>query len=248
MRELLPSLRNLTGALALGCVGWLGCGVFGPPGGDAQYPAVAVPTNLGSGSNQSAAAPAAPPAAAAAAPTSEAEPTTTPASRVRLVRPDADAGAPSGPPEQGYLPDPPPLSERARWLYEVRYDRGTVQAGTPELECLDHPEPSARRIGRFAFELWIGAALIERIRFDFPLLGAEVPRTGTRRPLHEDPSFAPGARVSIRLQVPASSRATRAQILDRATGQVTPVDWPPREGTLAQLCGKPPSTPTPSAH
>jgi hypothetical protein len=166
---------------------------------------------------------------------------------VRLVRPDADAGAPPGPPEQGYLPDPPPLSERARWLYEIRYDRGTVQAGTPALECLDHPEPSARRMGRFAFELWIGAALIERIRFDFPLLAAEVPRSGTRRPLHEDPSFAPGARVSIRLQVPASSRATRAQILDRATGQATPVDWPPREGTAAQLCGKAPSTPTPSA-
>ena len=245
MRRLSPSLRVPPSTLALACFGWLGCGVLGPPAGDAQYPAVAVPTNLGSGSAAPAATAATPPAART--PNGEAEPPAAPVSRVRLVRPDADAGAPSGPPEQGYLPDPIPLSERARWLYEIRYDRGTVHAGVPELECLDHPEPSARRIGRFAFELWIGAALIERIRFDFPLLAAEVPRTGTRRPLHEDPSFAPGARVSVRLQVPASSRATRAQILDRATGQVTPVDWPPREGSAAQLCGKAPSTPTPSA-
>ena len=231
-------------------LGWLGCGVFGPPGGDAQYPAVSVPTNLGSGH---AASPA--PTPSAATPTltpapnaaGEDEPPASPASRVRLVRPDADAGPPPGPPAQGYLPDPPPLSERARWLYEIRYDRGTVHADPPSLECLEHPEPSARRIGRFAFELWIGAALVERVRFDFPLLAAEVPRTGTRRSFREDPSFAPGARVSVKLQVPASSRATRAQILDRATGQVTPVDWPPREGTAAQLCGKAPATPTPPA-
>ncbi|HEU4582536.1 MAG TPA: hypothetical protein VFS67_29970 [Polyangiaceae bacterium] len=224
--------------------------MFGPPGGDAQYPAVAVPTNLGSGHNAPASATPAASAPAATTPgsASSEDSTAAPVSRVRLVRPGTDAGAPPGPPEHGYLPDPAPLSERARWLYEIRYDRGVVQAGTPELECLDHPEPSARRIGRFAFELWIGAALLERIRFDFPLLAAEVPRSGTRRPLHEDPSFAPGARVSIRLQVPASSRATRAQILDRATGQVTPVDWPPREGTSAQLCAKGPSAPTPSAH
>ena len=242
---LLPWLRNSTRALALGCAGWLGCGVFGPPGGDAQYPAVAVPTQLGSGRN--APAPAAPSAPTTPTASAETESASTPVSRIRLVRPGADAGTPPGPPEQGYLPDPAPISERARWLYEIRYDRGKVEAGTPELECLEHPEPSARRIGRFAFELWIGAALIERIRFDFPLLAAEVPRTGTRRPLREDPSFAPGARVSIRLQVPASSRATRAQILDRATGQATPVDWPPREGTSAQLCAQAPSTPTPSA-
>jgi len=167
-------------------------------------------------------------------------------SRVRLLR-RADAGAEPAPPAQGYLPDPPPLSERARWLYDIRYDRGSIQAGPPQLECLDRALPSARRIGRFAFELWLGAELIERIRFDFPLLAAEVPRQAERHALREEPSFAPGARVSMRLQVPASARATRAQILDRATGQATPVEWPPRAEAPAALCAKPARTPTPAA-
>jgi hypothetical protein len=168
---------------------------------------------------------------------------------VRLLRPGVDARAepePTGP-AHGYPPDPPPLSERARWQYEVRYDRGVISANAPELECLDRPLPSARRIGRFAFELWLGAELIERIRFDFPLLAAEVPRQRERQPLREEPSFAPGARVSLRLQVPASTRATRAQILDRATGRATPVSWPPRAQEPAQLCQETNAAPTPAA-
>ena len=163
-----------------------------------------------------------------------------------LRRADAGTAPEPSPPAQGYLPDPPPLSERARWLYEIRYDRGNIQAGPPQLECLERAVPSPRRIGRFAFELWLGAALIERIRFDFPLLAAEVPRQGERDPLREEPSFAPGARVSVRLQVPASARATRAQILDRATGQATAVEWPPRAEAQAELCAKAAGTPTPA--
>jgi len=170
-------------------------------------------------------------------------------SRVRLLRPGADVSAEpeSSGPAHGYLPDPPPLSERVRWHYEVRYDRGVITANAPDVECLERPLPSARRIGRFAFELWLGAELIERIRFDFPLLATEVPRQGQRHPLHEEPSFAPGARVSTRLQVPASTRATRAQILDRATGRATPVPWPPRPEAPAQLCSKTHAAPTPAA-
>jgi hypothetical protein len=168
---------------------------------------------------------------------------------VRLLRPGADAAAEpeSSGPAHGYLPDPPPLSERALWQYEVRYDRGVIAANTPDLQCLQRPVASARRIGRFAFELWLGAELIDRIRFDFPLLAAEVPRQGQRHPLHEEPSFAPGARVSTRLQVPASTRATRAQILDRATGRATLVPWPPRAEAPAQLCSQSNLAPTPAA-
>ncbi|MEO8184798.1 MAG: hypothetical protein ABI895_38815 [Deltaproteobacteria bacterium] len=242
-------------AAAWGLFGWLGCGVLGPPGGDAQYPAVRIPASLPAArSSSSPASPAPAPAApVAAAPPAVAEGTTGAATsepaRVRLLRPGSDASAepePSGP-AHGYLPDPPPLSEQVRWLYQVRYDRGVIQASAPELECLERPVPSARRIGRFAFELWLGAELIDRIRFDFPLLAAEVPRQRQRRPLHEEPSFAPGARVSTRLQIPASTRATRAQILDRATGRATPVPWPPRAEAPAQLCTKTNTAPTPTA-
>ena len=156
---------------------------------------------------------------------------------MRLLRPsgdDRDAAAASTAPLHGYLPDPEPLSGRAWWAYEIRYDRGTIDAGSPTLQCLEQAATSARRMGRFAFELWIGAELIDRIRFDFPLLAGEPPRRGPRRPLREEPSFAPGARVSTRILVPASPRATRAQILDRATGETLAVPWPPESGGAAQ--------------
>jgi len=131
----------------------------------------------------------------------------------------------------------------------VTYDRGALRVDPPQLECLPRPAASARRMGRFAFELWLGGELIERIRFDFPLLAAEVPRTGEHAPMRQEPSFAPGARVSVTVRVPASARAVRAHILDRASGQTTAVDWPPRApGAGAELCPKaPPPAPAKSA-
>jgi hypothetical protein len=81
---------------------------------------------------------------------------------------------------------------------------------------------------------------VERLRFDFPLLAAETPRSGPRKPLREVPSFEPGARVAVSLRMPASERATRARILDRATGESVEVAWPP----LHAPGGTP--TPTPS--
>jgi hypothetical protein len=115
----------------------------------------------------------------------------------------------------------------------VAYDRGVLRVSEPVLQCTTRPETTPRRMGRFAFELWLGHELVERLRFDFPLLAAETPRTGPRRPLREVPSFAPGAQVSVSLRLPASERATRARILDRATGESVEVAWPPPQGSFA---------------
>jgi hypothetical protein len=221
--------------LAWALLMWSGCGVLGPPGGErprpvsplaARAPAeLATPRESGpAGSADSAAS------AGGAAPS------------VRLLRPppgEAAGGdaATSAAPRQGYAPDPEPLSSRAWWAYDVRYDRGAIEPGSPVPQCLAQPASSVRRMGRFAFELWIGPELVERIRFDFPLLAGEPPRSGSRRPLREEPSFAPGARVSTRILVPASPRATRAQILDRATGQTLPVPWPPASSANATGSG-----------
>jgi hypothetical protein len=139
---------------------------------------------------------------------------------------DAGAGAEEAR-AHGDLPDPPALSQRAQWIYEVVYDRGNVRVGEPSFKCLERAQATPRRIGRFAFELWLGHELIDRSRFDFPLLAGETPRSESRQMLREVPSFAPGARVSVTLSVPASQRATRARILDRATGDSVTVAWPP---------------------
>ena len=226
-------------------VATLGCGVLGPPGGDPQYPALQIPTRL------EPAKPAAksPPGPAVPSASSD-EATGTVTGHTRLVRDPAtgDAGtATPVPPEHGYPPDPTPLTERAWWVYLVTYDRGTLRVDPPQLECLARPAASARRMGRFAFELWVGGELIERIRFDFPLLAAEVPRTAEHSPMRQEPSFAPGARASVTVRVPASARAVRAHILDRASGQTTAVDWPPpAPSPSAELCpNAPPPKPAP---
>jgi len=233
-------VRRPSSAAAALLAGTLGCGVLGPPGGNPQYPAVQIPTRFEP--TKPSPKPAA--ASAAATPSAPSSSAATGTGQTRLVRDpaattaDAAAGT-SGPPPHGYPPDPTPLTERAWWVYPVTYDRGTLRVEPPALECLTRPAASARRMGRFAFELWLGAELIERIRFDFPLLAAEVPRTGEHGPLRQEPSFAPGARVSVTVRVPASPRALRAHILDRATGQTTEVDWPPgAPGTGTELCAK----------
>lgn len=216
---------------------WLGlvlltrCGVMGPPS-QAQYPSLSMPTRLppaaaararaGSPASTVAAAPREP-ARAARGESSE---------RIGLSPAAATEAASTESGDEvarhGYLPDPPALSQRAQWVYRLNYDRGALDVSTPTFECRERAVSSPRRIGRFAFELWRGRELIERIRFDFPLLASEDPRpTEGRAPLREAPSFARGARVSVTLSVPASDRANRAQLLDRATGEVVPVPWPP---------------------
>lgn len=201
------------------------CGTAAPPR-DAEYPALVFPSRLPP------AQPSRPAPASSGAPPSAPAPTLS--EPVASLAP-AGAGAPGhegAPPaaagaRRGALPDPEPLSERAQWSYPVVYDRGSIRVGQPAPVCLPRPQPTPRRIGRFAFELWLGRELVDRLRFDFPLLAAEEPPQGSRRPLHEAPRFAPGARVSVTLRVPASHRATSARVLDRATGESTAVPWPP---------------------
>lgn len=212
--------RGALGARAIWLVlgSWAGgCTNVGAPPPDAEYPAWRLPARLEPTPTASAPAKDAPPASPEGG-----------ATRVSPAEP-VPAGAEAQPSlsRKGYLPDPPALAERRQWDYTLYYDRGSVHAGEPKPVCLRRPATSPRRMGRFAFELWLGRELIERIRFDFPLLAAEVPNESSANSFQKAPSFAPGARVSIPLQVPGNDRATRALILDRATGETWPVAWPP---------------------
>lgn len=205
------------------------CQALGPPS-NAEYPSVQLPTRLSS------------PASTQTAPGQTAPSAEVTTRSLADTKKEPEAPKATGASPHGDLPDPPALSERAQWLFNVDYDRGELSVGQPSFKCLDRPEPTGRRIGRFAFELWLGHELIERLRFDFPLLATETPRSGPRKPLREVPSFAPGARVSAVLRIPASERATTARILDRATGKIVEVPWPPGvpDSTAArQSCGKP---------
>jgi hypothetical protein len=138
-----------------------------------------------------------------------------------LARADGGGARP-----RGSLPDPEALKLARQWEYEILYDRGKLSVKHVRERRFDKPVPTQRQMGRFAIELWIGHELVERVRFDFPLLGAEEPPTG-RRPLKAPPSFADGATVSRIVLVPASPRATRAVLVDRATGSEQELPWPP---------------------
>jgi hypothetical protein len=161
---------------------------------------------------------------------------------------DADGGArqplpppapePAPPPLSGSAPDPVPLSMAEQWQYQLLFQNGAPSVEHVRKQNLPKPISTPRRMGRFALELWIGRELIDRVRFDFPLIAAEETPGITRRPLHDAPSLVPHATARIVVSLPASPRATRLVLVDRATEKLQELPWPP---------DREPSAPTPSA-
>lgn len=147
----------------------------------------------------------------------------------RLVRHDADAGVadagPDGPPAGGWLPDPVGLTTRNQWILDLRWHEGQVELrGARRIE-LARPTPTPRMMGRFMIDLYIGRELLDRVRFDFPLLGADE-FAGRARPREAPPAFEPKLTTSAAVMLPHSERATRALLIDRATGRAIELPWP----------------------
>jgi hypothetical protein len=125
-------------------------------------------------------------------------------------------------------PDPKPSHTRDWLVYEFTYKDGSVNVHSQKLERIGKPRDSARVMGRYSIELWIGCELVDRVRFGFPLLAAEPAKApSTRHPLHEPPSFIAHAELRTTVRVPLDLRATRAELVDRGTGQRTLLAWPP---------------------
>ena len=141
----------------------------------------------------------------------------------------AAAGAESGrSARSGELPDPTPLASSEHWRYELHHRDGSVSVTRVTLVRHARAVVTPRHLGRFAIELWIGRELIDRVRFDFPLLADDSAlREGQGSRAWSAPSFGPGADVTCAVLVPASPRATRAELVDRSTGSRTSLPWPP---------------------
>jgi hypothetical protein len=139
-------------------------------------------------------------------------------------------------------PDPVPLVEKNQWVYDLRYSGGELYLlGIHHLE-LPSPQATPRAMGRFCLELYEGNTLLERARFDFPLLGdganlpplgetASLPEAGVKLPIGGRPPSL--GRISSRIGVmfPAALRGTRIEIVDRALDRRWPLPWPPSEMT-----------------
>jgi hypothetical protein len=145
-----------------------------------------------------------------------------------------DAGRDTGPPISRTPPDPAPMSERKQWVFDLRWDRGDVYLLEVHQVDMGGPHVTPRAMGRFALELFEGPTLIERVRFDFPMLGVpEAPDAGFRTP----PRFEPKLRTRIGVLFPATKRGTKLELWDRARDVRMTLPWPPTEGPVSADAG-----------
>ncbi len=210
---MLPRALGLVAVLALACSSMSNA----TPSQNA--PGVVIPTHLGEGHGDG--APAELPSASA-----EAAPA---------------ASAPPAPrPFTNDPPDPPPLRQTDQYEYTFEYANGSVQL--LGVRAVRYPKPiaTARRIGRFAVELWIGHELVDRVRFDFPLLGGDEMKTGPR-PIYEAPSLQGGS-FTITVVVPAARRARSARLVDRASRTESELAWPPAPAGIGPAAPMPVAT------
>ncbi|HET9956427.1 MAG TPA: hypothetical protein VFQ61_18085 [Polyangiaceae bacterium] len=193
-----------------------------PPSGELS-PGVVFPTALGEGHGDED-EPATAASGSASAPSGPA-PGPTPAAAAPA--PSA-SGTLAAPPKLGFAPDPEPLRLSTQWEYELEWRDSRIQILSNELKKLPQPIVTPRRFGRFAAELWIGRELIDRVRFDFPLLAGEAPQSSTgTQPLFPTPDLSKGATTRVKIMLPASPRAVKMKIVDRATGATLEFPFPP---------------------
>jgi hypothetical protein len=167
-------------------------------------------------------------------------PSTAPLATPRASAAPAPGPAPAASAPRPSPPDPEPLAMAQQYELELAYAGGHVEVAAVRALKFRKPVVTARRVGRFALELWIGHELIDRVRFDFPMLPLEETKPGSKRSLDAPPSF--GGRLEATVLVPASPRVRRAVVLDRATGKETELPWPPVAARAT-----PPAAPTPSS-
>lgn len=120
------------------------------------------------------------------------------------------------PPAVHQPPDPAPSRTTEQVDLRLRFEGGRLHLLGSERVTLKEAESTPRRLGRFAAELWLGTELLERLRFEVPLLAAEG---------GEDLEHGLKAEITIRL--PLLERANRLELVDRKTEERLTLGWPP---------------------
>jgi hypothetical protein len=119
-------------------------------------------------------------------------------------------------------PDPPAMVSRKQWVFDLRWSSGAPYLVAVHPLDMGEPQSTPRVMGRFAIELFEGPTLIERVRFDFPMLGAPEADAGWNAP----PSLEKKLNTRIGVMFPAVERGTRLELWDRATDTRWPLPWP----------------------
>lgn len=139
----------------------------------------------------------------------------------------AGAAAVADPPPGGYAPDPPGYSSKKQWVFEVFHSKGRTSITRARPVVLRQAASTARVMGRFAVELYVGKELLDRVRFNVPLTG-DAPEKDPRRPFRR-PTFDEGVTTRMRVQMADNPRATWGRLVDRMTGAEQRFWWPPDE-------------------
>jgi hypothetical protein len=133
----------------------------------------------------------------------------------------------------GSAPDPASAPSRKQWVFDISYKNKQPTIERVRAVTLAEPASTARIIGRYAIELYIGKELLDRIRFNPPLAG-DGPPDKTRRPFAA-PRFD-DVIAHLQVQIADNPRATYVVLLDRATGASQHFWWPPEpNGTLTPM-------------
>jgi hypothetical protein len=151
------------------------------------------------------------------------------------------------PPASGHAPDPPGHASVKQWVFDVRVSRGKPTIERARAATVAKASETARVMGRYAVELYVGQELLDRIRFNVPLTG-DGPRERPGKP--KNPFSRPGfedVTTRLRIQMADHPRAAYVAVVDRATGDVERFEWPPGpDGQLVPLQKAPPPGSAPS--
>ncbi len=152
-----------------------------------------------------------------------------------MADPPKNTAAPSVP-REGFAPDPPLHAAEKQWVFEVRYDKGVRSVVSARSAMAKKPIATARSMGRFALEFRVGKELLDRIRFDVPLLGDDERERGAKG--LRRPTFAL-VTTKLKVQMADHPRATTLTFVDRATATSQVYFWPPNEkGELVAFSSK----------
>jgi hypothetical protein len=116
-------------------------------------------------------------------------------------------------------PDPVPLASDVVLTMTVRFNKGAVTIEKVRRDKLAQKMVLPRHFGRFAAELYSGPTLVERIRFDFPLIADDDLAGDT---------YAKGLDVTVEVRIPESDRPNKMEIWDRATDRRWKFAYPPK--------------------
>jgi hypothetical protein len=134
------------------------------------------------------------------------------------------------------------MVSRKQWVFDLRWSKGEPYLLAIHPLDVGTPQETPRVMGRFALELYEGPTLIERVRFDFPMLGADEQLDAGR---HAAPSFQRNLTSRIGVMFPATNRGTRLDLWDRATDNRWPLPWPPPDEPAPAPSATPAPAPSP---